>query len=268
MPTVSVIMGIYNTESKLADSIESILQQTYSDWELIMCDDGSTDRTYEIAKKYSDKYENIYLLKNNKNMGLAYSLNKCLKYASGKYIARSDADDINLPNRFKVQVEFLEKNPQYQLVGCSAIIINEKGIRGIRKLNEVPDKKILITSVPFIHPTVMVRKEVYDILNGYTVTSRTRRGQDLDLWFRFFAKGFNGYNIPIPLYKYNESLNDYKKRNLKIRLSEITTRYFGYKLLGFPKYYNIFLLKPLLATVIPDKLIYRYHKYIENKRLN
>ena len=115
MPTVSVIMGIYNTESKLADSIESILQQTYSDWELIMCDDGSTDRTYEIAKKYSDKYENIYLLKNNKNMGLAYSLNKCLKYASGKYIARSDADDINLPNRFKVQVEFLEKNPQYQL---------------------------------------------------------------------------------------------------------------------------------------------------------
>ena len=109
MPTVSVIMGIYNCEKTLSDAIDSIINQTYSDWELIMCDDGSTDNTYQIATKYSEKDNRITVIKNDTNSGLAFSLNHCLKYAKGEYVARMDADDISLPNRFEKQVAFLNK---------------------------------------------------------------------------------------------------------------------------------------------------------------
>ena len=116
---VSVIMGFYNNESTLARAINSILNQTYDKWELIMCDDGSTDYSYSIAKDYFKKYpDRIKLLQNPKNMHLANALNRCLKEASGEYIARMDADDESLPQRFERQVEFLdnhfkEKNLDY-----------------------------------------------------------------------------------------------------------------------------------------------------------
>ena len=113
---ISIIMGIYNCEKTLPEAIESILAQTYTNWELIMCDDCSTDNTYSIAKKYQEKYtDKIILVRNNENCRLAYSLNHCLKYASGKYIARMDGDDISLPHRFERQIEFLEKNPNAKI---------------------------------------------------------------------------------------------------------------------------------------------------------
>ena len=106
---VSVIMGFYNNESTLARAINSILNQTYDKWELIMCDDGSTDYSYSIAKDYFKKYpDRIKLLQNPKNRHLANALNRCLKVASGEYIARMDADDESLPQRFELQAEFLE----------------------------------------------------------------------------------------------------------------------------------------------------------------
>jgi len=254
VPTVSVIMGIYNCSDTLTDSIQSIINQNYTDWELILCDDCSTDNTYEIAKGFSDKYENIKLLRNSRNMGLAFTLNKCLSVARGKYIARADGDDICLPDRFKIQVEFLNQNHDYQVVGSSAILYDETGDRAIRKAIETPDKYDLVYKVPFIHPTIMMRKEAYDELEGYTVSDRTRRGQDTDLWFRFFAHGFKGYNIQKPLLKYHESLDDYSKRGFKVRWSGIKTRYIGYKRLGFPKRYYIFLLKPLIAALFHIEL--------------
>ena len=91
---VSIIMGIYNCADTLEEAVESILQQTYDDWELIMCDDGSMDSTYEIATRFSRQYENIIAFQNEKNMGLNYTLNKCLEKAKGEYIARMDGDDI------------------------------------------------------------------------------------------------------------------------------------------------------------------------------
>ena len=96
-PVISVIMGIYNCGDTLSEAIECIVHQTFSDWELIMCDDGSNDDTYEIAISYKEKYpEKIIVLQNEKNRGLNYTLNKCLKQARGKYIARMDADDISV----------------------------------------------------------------------------------------------------------------------------------------------------------------------------
>ena len=109
-PEISVIMGIYNCADTLSEAIESVLGQTMSEWELIMCDDGSSDATSEVAEFYIKKYpERMVLLKNKENRGLNYTLNRCLKMATGKYIARMDGDDICLPERFAVEYEILEK---------------------------------------------------------------------------------------------------------------------------------------------------------------
>src|SRR5690625_1284595 len=103
VPSVSIIMGIYNCENTIARSIDSIIHQSFKNWELIMCDDYSTDNTYHIAKDYSRSFKNIILIENNKNYGLAYSLNRCLDISKGKYIARMDGDDQSLSKRLQIQ---------------------------------------------------------------------------------------------------------------------------------------------------------------------
>ena len=105
-PEISVIMGMYNCADTLSEAIESILNQTMKEWELIMCDDGSSDATYEVAELYRKRYpEKMILLRNRENRGLNYTLNRCLKAAKGKYIARMDGDDICLPERFAAEYE-------------------------------------------------------------------------------------------------------------------------------------------------------------------
>lgn len=262
---VSIIMGVYNCEKTLDRCIDSILKQTYKNWELIMCDDCSKDNTLKLATEYSNKYENIKVIKNNENSGLAFSLNQCLSVATGKYIARMDADDISLPQRVETQVKFLEENEQYQVVGSSVILFDENGDKGLRIIYEKPDKYNTIKGTPYAHPTIMMRKEAYDALGGYTVLPRTRRGQDLDLWYRFYAKGFSGYNIQEPLLKYHESVRDYKKRDLKTAIGIMKTMYIGYKNLGFPVKTYIYIFKPIVASIIPNKLMYLYHKRLTNK---
>lgn len=267
MPTVSVIMGIYNCEDTLGDSLQSIIDQTYTDWELILCDDCSTDNTYNIAEQFAKKHDNIILLKNDRNMKLAYTLNKCLGFAKGKYIARADGDDICLKERFQIQVDFLNKNPQYTVVGSSVILYDERGDRAVREFIEYPNKFTLIKTTPFAHPTIMMHKTTYEALGGYTVSDRTIRGQDADLWFRFFARGFKGYNIQRPLCKYHASLSDYKKRTFKSQWNSIKTRFIGYKRLGFPLKYYLHLLKPLIVALLPNKLVRFYRKKIRGIEL-
>ena len=125
---VSIIMGIFNCAETLSDAIKSILSQTYSDWELIMCDDGSTDNTFHIAQTFASKNPNIVLIKNDRNMGLNYTLNRCLELATGEYIARMDGDDISLPNRLEEEVSFLDQHPQYAIVSTPMIYFDENGV--------------------------------------------------------------------------------------------------------------------------------------------
>ncbi|MCD4711905.1 MAG: glycosyltransferase [Clostridiales bacterium] len=267
VPVISVIMGVYNCESTIKRSIESILNQTYSDWELIICDDYSTDQSYMIANEYAHKYENITVIKNESNKGLAYTLNKCLEVAKGKYIARMDSDDISLNTRFEKQIEFLQKNKEYEVVGSSVILYDDSGDISIRNTIEIPNKYDLIKTVPFIHPTIMIYKEIYDNLNGYTVSKRTRRGQDADFWFKFYSNGYKGYNIQEPLLKYHESLTDYKKRSLRVAFWGARTRYIGYKSLKLPLRYYFHVLKPIIVALLPNKLMYFYHKRIRGVKI-
>lgn len=262
-PKVSIIMGIYNCESTLVESIESVINQTYDNWELIMCDDCSNDKTYEIAKKYSKIYpKKIKVIKNNRNLTLGPTLNRCLEYVSGDYIARHDSDDLYKKDKLEKQVEFLNNNNNYNLVGTAMDVFDENGVYGKRILKEIPVANDLMRGTTFAHATIMARRDVYLKLDGYS-EERSRRGvEDYDLWFRFFAEGYSGYNLQEALYEVREDRQAYKRKNIRRRINEIKTMIYGRKILNLNFTYLIFIIKPII-TIITPKCILR--KYIETK---
>ncbi|GHV46182.1 putative glycosyltransferase EpsE [Spirochaetia bacterium] len=259
-PLISVIMGIYNCALTLSESIDSLLNQTYKDFELIMCDDGSLDNTYYIAKQYADKYDNIVLLKNDTNRGLNYTLNHCLKYANGEYIARQDGDDISLPERFQKEVDFLDNNPTISLVSCPLIRFDEKGDFCIEKAVAYPDKMDFIHHSPFRHASCMIRKSVMDSVNGYSESKWLLRVEDYHLWFKIYAKGYRGHNIQQPLYKARDDVNAFKRRTLSNRINCVYVRFIGYKMLHIPFYYYIFCFHDIIAYLLPKPIYNILHK--------
>ncbi len=263
---ISVIMGIYNCAGTLSEAIESIIAQTYDNWELVMCDDASTDETYAIAQAYKDRYpDKIILIRNEQNSRLAYSLNHCLEYATGEYVARMDGDDRCLPERFAIQVDYLQKNPECDLVGTAMQRFSEEGMANIDAKPEHPDKFSLRTYIPFHHATIMTYKRVYNELNGYTVAERTMRAQDYDLWFRFFAAGFKGDNIQDALYLVREDAAAIRRRTFSVRWNAFKTTRIGYQLLGYPKHW---IVRPFVETIVksitPYRAIELYRKWQKN----
>lgn len=268
MCEISVIMGIYNMANKkeiMRLAIESILNQTYKNFEFIICDDGSSDETYEILKEFCKKDERILLLKNNKNRGLAYSLNHCLSIAKGKYIARMDADDISMPNRLEKQIKFLDEYLEYAMVGCNLLFINDKGIWGKRILAEKPTKKSFLFTSPFCHPAIVMRKEVLDKVNNYKVEKITRRAEDYDLFMRIYANGYKGYNLQEFLYQFREDNDAFKRRAYKYRLDEVQVRYKGFKALGLMPRGFLYVIKPLIIGLIPQVILAKLRKMRKEK---
>lgn len=252
MATVSVIMATFNCERTIKRAIDSILNQTFRDWEFVICDDCSTDRTKDILDEYQKKYpEKFIIIQNNRNSKLPFSLNHCLKYARGEFIARMDGDDVSLPDRFEKQVTFLNENPKYQVVGTSMTRFDEQGEYDKYEAVKSPNRYTLLTQVPFCHATIMMRKKAYDELHGYEVKKRTERGQDLDLWFRFYEKGFEGSNISDSLYLVCENRDAIKRRKFKYTVYATQTKLIGFRKLHYPivKYYLAFL--PILSFFIP-----------------
>ena len=192
---ITVIMGIYNCESTIADALDSLLSQTYKKIIILMCDDNSTDGTYDIAHKYTTKYPNIILLKNVKNQGLNYTLNRCLDLVETEYIARMDGDDISLPERFQKQLDFLDSNPQYSIVSCPMIYFNENGNFRFGKVQvKEPTKYDFVKGTPFCHAPSMMRTSAIKSVGGYSINKRLLRVEDYHLWFKMYSKGFRGYN--------------------------------------------------------------------------
>jgi glycosyltransferase EpsE len=256
-PKISVIMGIYNCAKTLAESIDSLFTQTYKNFELIMCDDGSKDNTYDIAKRYADRYDNIVVLRNEENKGLNFTLNRCLELAKGEYIARQDGDDISLPKRFEKEIEILENNPNIALVSCAVIHFDESGEFKTRKMKEFPQKIDFIYGVPHVHGSSMFRKSAIDKANGYTVSDRLLRVEDYHLFFKMYAEGYRGYNIQEPLYKWRDDINAYKRRTFKSRLNGVYVQFIGFKMLKLPFYCYVYCIYPIIVYLLP-KFIYDY----------
>lgn len=196
-PFVSVVMSVYNNEKHLKESASSILNQTYTNFEFIIINDGSNDRCLDILLEYQ-KSNNQLLIIDQKNIGLTKSLNRGIKLARGKYIARQDADDKSYSERLGKQVQFLEANPDYFLIGADYKIIDENS--NIIGKPEIPvpidDHEIKATINkynPFIHSLVMFRNNTSTIGNFYNTSYKY--SQDYELWLRIL-KHHNAYNLP------------------------------------------------------------------------
>ncbi len=243
-------MATYNCADTLHQSIDSVLAQTYTNWQFIICDDCSTDNTYDVLLKYQEKHpEKFRIIRNEKNSKLAFSLNHCLKYAEGEFIARMDGDDYIAPERFEKQIDFLRNHPDIDLVGTAMQAFDDDGLRRVIKYEAFPKKESLRKGPCFAHASILTYSYTYKKTGGYTVSKRTLRTQDYDLWFRFFAEGFSGANLEEPLYFYREDINAYLRRKPRLYLWAVVTRFKGFKLLKFPIHYYSYALLPLFALV-------------------
>lgn len=260
-PLISVIMGIYNCASTLAEAIESILQQTIQDWELILCDDGSSDKTYFVAEKYQKQYPHkIILLRNSLNQGLNSTLNKCLKEASGTYIARMDGDDRCDSRRFEKELEVLENEKDIAIVSTDMEFFDEGGIWGKISHPDYPKKKDFVKGSPFCHAPCMVRKEAYDKVNGYSVSEKLLRVEDYHLWIKMYKAGYKGKNIHECLYQMRDDKNAYSRRIFKFRLNEAYVKLLAVKELKLPVWMMIYSLRPIITGLMPQFLYNILHK--------
>lgn len=257
---VSVLMGIYNCARTLPEALDSLLNQTYQDFKIILCEDGSTDNTFEVAKTYADCHANIVLVRNERNRGLNYTLNRCLELADTEYCARMDGDDLSLPTRFEKEVEFLDNHPEYAIVTTPMLYFDEGGVfrRGTGgkepKLTDFPKFS------PFCHAPCMIRTDAYKAVGGYTVADNLLREEDYHLWIKMYQKGYRGYTLSEPLYMMRDDRDAAKRRSFKARKNEAYVKHLACKMLNLPVYYHIYCLKPLILGLLPDGIYRLLHK--------
>jgi len=195
-PKISVIMPVYNAEKYIGEAIESIRNQTFANFEFIIIYDLSFDNSLKIINNYSDS--RIRIIENKKRIGLVKSLNKAVKCARGEYIARQDADDISLPDRLELQLEFLEKHPKVALIGTGIYVIDKNGDVTEKRIMHPNPKKSLLKGNRFIHGSVMFRKAVIDEFGAYN--ELFKNSEDYELWLRLSQK-YEINNLALPLYK-------------------------------------------------------------------
>jgi len=211
IPSVSVVMSVYNSDRYLRESVESILNQTFTDFEFIIIDDGSTDDTYGILQEYSNTDNRVKVV-SRENRGLVYSLNEAIDLAKGEYIARMDGDDISLPDRFEKQVAHLNQNDDVVAVGTRIVLIDECG-RPLMEWNhkhshdEIVPRLLIGDGSALTHPAVMMRKAAVIEIGGYDEIFQV--SQDLDLFIKLSEIG-KLENLPeVLLYwrQHSESIN-------------------------------------------------------------
>ena len=259
---VTVLMAIYNCSDTLEEALNSLINQTFKGFKIILCDDCSTDDTYMIAKKYAKKYNNIKLIRNKKNLKLAACLNKCLNFADTEYVARMDGDDISLPSRFEKQLNYLDNNQDYVIVSCPMIYFDESGDWGFGKCNLFPSFNDFKMGTPHPHAPSMMKTSVLKEVGGYTDSIKTVRVEDYYLWYKIYKAGYKGYNLQEHLYKMRDDQKAIKRRTFKARYNEFKIKSEVIKDLGFsfPILYTIpiiikMFVPKLLMTIIRKKMI-------------
>lgn len=184
-PLVSVLLSVYNGAATLPLCLASVADQTWKDFEVIVVDDGSSDPSGELVRAWQEAqpYRRIRLIQHSVNRGLARSLNDALAVATGKYVARLDADDWWTPTKLAQQMDFLHKNTEHELVGCWYINVRSTGNHLVQlPLTDAEIRQAIFWRNPFGHSCVVMRKVILDQVGGYN--ERLRWGQDRDLWFR------------------------------------------------------------------------------------
>lgn len=260
-PRITVIMGIYNCANTLIEALESLDAQTYKNFKVVLCDDGSTDNTLEVATKWAATHPNYFVIKNKHNIKLAATLNHCLEYVDTEYIARMDGDDISVPNRLELLLNFLDNHDEYAFVSSAMIHFDENGDWKITHKEQEPTIKSFIWSSPFCHAPVLMRADILKAIGNYTVDPKVERMEDYYLWHKFYCAGYKGYNLQEPLYKMRDD------KNATIRRRGVLANFRGYKTdmeilknLGIKVYWLIPTIRFLRTILIPNFMLHRLRK--------
>ena len=260
-PKISVLMGIYNCAGTLPEAIDCILAQTVTDWELILCEDGSKDDTYAVAEGYRQTYpDRIVLLKNEKNMGLNYTLNRCLAEARGEFVARMDGDDLCSPDRFEKELAALEAHPEMAVVSTGMTYFDETGTWGACHPKPLPQKEDFLRGTPFCHAPCMARRAAVQSVGGYTDDPKFLRVEDYDLWIKLYAAGFKGMNLEEPLYQMRDDRNAFSRRKFRYRINESRVICKAVRSLKLPVRNYVRALRPILVGLLPSWLYKKLHK--------
>ena len=257
-------MGVYNCALTLPEAITSIQKQTITDWEFIICDDGSNDDTWEIADAFRENDNRIVLQKNEKNLGLNATLNKCLSVARGQYIARMDGDDICAPERFEKELLLYSEHPEAGVISCSMNFFDDDGTFGSLIYDEAPQPADLLHGSQFCHAGALMRRDVLMKLGGYSESRDTLRVEDFDLWVRMYAAGYRGFNTREILYSMRDDRNAVSRRTFQSRLNESKVILRAGKAFrcGIKKW--LYAAIPIIKSMCPQWL----YRVIHKQRLN
>lgn len=270
-PLISVVMPAYNAQKFIRSAIESILSQTFKNFEVIIINDCSTDNTLKILKSFARKDPRIRIINNKTRLNIAASLNKGISMAESNLIARMDADDISFPNRLELQYGLINSSKNISVVGADIIIMDideqEIAIRSYPNSSKKL-KACLFRYSPFAHPTVCFRKNIFEEVGGYN--PKYSPTEDLDLWFRLGSK-YNFGSVKKPLLKYrlykdsssNKSLKDLEILVFKIRFDAVIK--LGYKPGFFDLIYNLLQFTTLWFT--PEKYRGYIYNFLRNNNL-
>lgn len=260
-PIISVVMAAFNVgdPAVLDMAITSILQQDMLEFELLICDDASTDGTYEWLLEWEKHDSRIHLLQNDKNRKAAAARNRCLSIARGKYIAIMDADDACTSNRLSAQVRFLEAHPQFSFVGLRGERFCKKP--GDREDSywfvEEPKKEDFLMTMPFVHGSLMFRRESVMRVDGYDESSKVERSEDYDMLLRMYAKGMLAANSSDAIYYIREDESAMHRRKYRYRWKEAAVKFRGFSSLGLMPKGLLYAIKPLIVGLLPQDVLAR-----------
>jgi glycosyltransferase involved in cell wall biosynthesis len=268
-PQVSILMPAFQCEKYVAISIESILCQTFQDFEFIIIDDCSSDKTWEIIKHYARKDPRIQAIQNDKNLGIAGNRNKLIALAQGEFIAWQDADDISCADRIAKQCEFLHNHPEVGIVGGYLQFFSEAGNAGVRKYatEDGQLRKRIYRYSPVAQPASMIRKICFEEFGEYDL--RYPPAEDIDMSFRIGQK-YRFANLPQIVLKYREhpgSATYTKLRKIELNTLEIRMKYFikrSYKATVLDLVYNVAQFMSIF--LVPPRFKIQLFNYFRNAK--
>jgi len=257
-PLISVLMGVYYHRpdtALLERSINSILAQSITDFEFLICDDGSTKEAKLILERMAQEDDRICLIRRERLFLLSEKLNECLNQAKGTFVARMDDDDYSAPTRLANQLIYLKEHPNVSFVGCNVNLRCNDRIVGERQFPEFPEVRDFYMTQPFIHPTLMFRKNVLLAVKGYSEDKYCILCEDYDLLLRLYTAGYCGANIQRVLFDYTIPATAKGNRRFTHRINESVTRYRRFRELKCLHTAWPYVIKPLAVGLLPERIL-------------
>lgn len=255
---ISILIPVYNSEKYLENAINSIIKQTHKEWKIIAINDGSTDNSAQILKKYKKNLgKKMVLLNNKENRGVAYSLNKTLLHVDTEYFCRQDADDISKFNRLEVLLKSLNKNTKFDFVSSRMKSITAKDlIFPLNSIKKFPHNKDFIKGLPFCNaPTIFKSSIIKNEIKFNTSKRFKKRFEDYDFFFQCYDKGHLGFNISEITYFVRQDLNYSKKIKFYDRITEVLLKFKIFKKFKLEYKLIFHIVLPLVKYFFPFFLL-------------